>query len=248
MSLGYDAIPVGKSTRATALRKSALSQYNRADDAAERLTQYIITLSSSSSRVSTFSGSAVAVHPASEFLDDPSHLADRRIHQSVAQRLWPRGLLFEVTRFETVVVRQLGQYPPLVVGRLVGTVRRRRADRHGGVDRHAPSAISADLVGHCRAAPAAALGAVAVIAEADHQGVPRLGDLADHPTYFGGLAGEAITGKRRADHMKGVLRSPAEPGRVGKGLDHLLELDGRPGPAVGEQQWEGVGMAGSVVD
>ena len=56
ISFGKAAAPVGNSTRTSANRERKLSQYSRADDAAEAVSQYSITLSSISSRVSAFSG------------------------------------------------------------------------------------------------------------------------------------------------------------------------------------------------
>src|SRR5215469_14289377 len=56
ISFGNAAMPVGSSTRPKSPKKVKLSQYIRADDAADAVTQYIITLSTSSSLVSTFSG------------------------------------------------------------------------------------------------------------------------------------------------------------------------------------------------
>ena len=48
--------------------------------------------------------------------------------------------------------------------------------------------------------------------------------------------------------MKGVLRASAMRGRVGQRLDDLLELDDRSGPAVRDDQREGVGVRGPLVN
>jgi hypothetical protein len=56
ISLGKAATPVGSSTRSPPPKTRKLSQYSRADEAADAVAQYSITLSRSSSRVSTFSG------------------------------------------------------------------------------------------------------------------------------------------------------------------------------------------------
>ena len=55
ISLGKTETPVGAATESRLPRRK-LSQYRRADEAPAPGSQYIITLSSSSSRVSTFSG------------------------------------------------------------------------------------------------------------------------------------------------------------------------------------------------
>ena len=56
ISLGKRATPVGTSTRPPPVIDAKLSQYSLAEDAPELVAQYIIALSSSSSRVKTFSG------------------------------------------------------------------------------------------------------------------------------------------------------------------------------------------------
>ena len=56
ISLGKAATAVGTSTRPPSARFLKLSQYSRAEDAPYAVAQYSMTLSSNSSRVSTFSG------------------------------------------------------------------------------------------------------------------------------------------------------------------------------------------------
>ena len=56
ISLGNAATPVGSVTGSPPRKLAKLSQYTRADDAPEAVSQYSITLSSNSSRCSTFSG------------------------------------------------------------------------------------------------------------------------------------------------------------------------------------------------
>ena len=107
--------------------------------------------------------------------------------------------------------------------------------------------VAADLRGD-RRAPVAALGAVALVAQADHQRLPCPGDPADAPARRGRLAGEAVAGQRRADHVKGVLGAPAVCGRVGQRPDHLVELDDRSRPAVRDDEREGVAVWGPLMD
>ena len=56
ISLGKLATPVGTSTLAPPPKEVKLSHYNRAEDTAELVAQYIITLSRSSSLDKIFSG------------------------------------------------------------------------------------------------------------------------------------------------------------------------------------------------
>jgi hypothetical protein len=48
--------------------------------------------------------------------------------------------------------------------------------------------------------------------------------------------------------MEGVGRAPAMRRRVGERFDDLVELDDGSGPAVGDQQREGVVLRGSLMD
>jgi hypothetical protein len=79
-------------------------------------------------------------------------------------------------------------------------------------------------------AEVAALGAVPVVAEAVHELGPGGGDPNDVPAAFVGRAGEAVAGDGWDDQVE-VLRQR---------FDHVQELEERTGPAVGEDQRDGV--------
>jgi hypothetical protein len=48
--------------------------------------------------------------------------------------------------------------------------------------------------------------------------------------------------------MKGVLRPSTICGRIGKWLNHLVEFDDGSGPTVGDDQWESIGVRGTLMD
>ena len=82
----------------------------------------------------------------------------------------------------------------------------------------------------------AALGDIAVIAEATHQLRPRACGAGGLPAELGRLAREAVARQGRQHQVERVLGGAAVGGRVGEGADGLEELDDRAGPAVGHDQ------------
>ena len=192
---------------------------------------------------------AVAIRPGPELLDDPRQLPHRRIGQPVAQRLWPGGLLLGITGAPFPMLGQRGQGGLFLLGRIGQRFLRRPADRHVQMDCRAmvptSTAVSAELRGDGRA-PVATLGAVAVVAEALHQRLPSLGDLLHAPPGTAGLAGEAISRKRRAHDMEGVFGASGR--RIGQRLNHLVELHDRTRPAMRDHQREGVLVRRALVD
>ncbi|GAB3834321.1 hypothetical protein GCM10027610_029750 [Dactylosporangium cerinum] len=87
-------------------------------------------------------------------------------------------------------------------------------------------------------AEVAALRAVPLVAEPPHQLGPGPRDPGDVPAALVRRAGEAVPRDGR-DHQVEVARQR---------LDHVLELQERAGPAVGEDQCERVGLRGADVD
>jgi hypothetical protein len=86
-------------------------------------------------------------------------------------------------------------------------------------------------------APVAALGDVLAVAQAAHQLVQAVGDACSTPQPARSrLAREAVARQRRTDDVERVLGIAAVGDRVGQRPDHLLELDDRAGPAVGDEQ------------
>ena len=106
------------------------------------------------------------------------------------------------------------------------------------VDVHADDMIRVDAaqLGRDDRAGVAALGPVAVVAEAVHQLGPGLGHPAGVPAWPGERRGEAEAGQRRRDDMEGVGRVAAVASGVGQRADDFDELDDRAWPAVGDDQ------------
>ncbi len=211
------------------------------------VTQYIITLSRSSSRLSTFSGWPSQSIQAQNFSTIHASLTHGRIDQSVAQCLRPGGLLLGIAGAPLSVLGQRGQCPLLLRSWIRHRFSRGPTDRHVQVNGRAVAAVSPYLRGHSRA-PVPALGAVAVVAKAQHQRLPGLGDPLDAPPGAGGLAGESIPRQRRTDDMEGVLGATAVSRRIGQRLDHLVKLHDRARPAVGDHQREGVVVRRPLMD
>jgi hypothetical protein len=57
-----------------------------------------------------------------------------------------------------------------------------------------------------------------------------------------------VTRQRGDHHIEGVRRAAAVGGRIGERPDDLRLLDDRAGPAVGDDQRQGVGMGGADVE
>jgi hypothetical protein len=82
----------------------------------------------------------------------------------------------------------------------------------------------------------AALGDVAVIAEAVHQLGPGARHAAGVPADFGRFGGPAVAGQRWDDEVKRVLGGAAVRCRVGERADDPEQLDHRARPAVRDDQ------------
>src|SRR5207249_4517345 len=67
-------------------------------------------------------------------------------------------------------------------------------------------------------------------------------------TRLAGPAGEGIARKRRNHHVEAVVLVAAMGARVGQERNQLQELDEGARPAMGEDEWEGIGAAAPLVD
>ena len=95
--------------------------------------------------------------------------------------------------------------------------------------------------GHDRAG-VVAVGAVPVIAEPSHQLRPRPRGAQGVPAGLGGRPGEGEAGQRWDDYMEGIGRvAPVRP-RVGERPDQVDVLQKGVGPAVSQDQRDGVGL------
>jgi hypothetical protein len=97
-------------------------------------------------------------------------------------------------------------------------------------------------------APVAPLGAVAPVAEAGHQLGPGDGDAVGGPAGLAGRAGEAVAGQGRDHQVEGVARVAAVGAWVGQRADDAQELHDRAGPAMGEDQRQGLWLRGADVE
>jgi hypothetical protein len=119
---------------------------------------------------------------------------------------------------------------------------------HVGVDAQQPrGGLDAHGLGH-RGAPVAALGHELKVAQATHQHDPGARDPHRVPAGGGRPGREPVTGQGGDHHMERVRLAAAVGGRIGEGPDDLQLLDDRAGPAVGDDQREGVGMWGADVE
>ena len=150
-------------------------------------------------------------------------------------------MLLGVARVPVGVILDALQRAGFFRRRVADHVRPRR-HRKCDVDARAVRGIQgADRGGH-RRSPVAALCAVARITQALHQLGPGRGDAIDAPAGRGRLGREAEPGQGRADDMEGVGRIAAVLGWIDQRLDHLVELDDRPRPAMCDDQRHGAGM------
>src|ERR1700733_6861080 len=117
----------------------------------------------------------VAVSPCPELLDDPRQLPDRRVDQSIAERLRTGGLLFGIASAPLPVLDKCGQGLLIVLAENGGS-RDMPGERHVQVDAHAVTAVAPDLR-RPRRAPITALRAVSVVTQPPDQRLPRFGDL-----------------------------------------------------------------------
>ena len=90
--------------------------------------------------------------------------------------------------------------------------------------------------------PVAALCAVAFVAESGHQRGPGIGDVLDPPAGSEWFVAETEPGHGRAYDMERIGRVSAVGYRIGERPDHLVELDDRSGPSVGEHQRQRIGV------
>ena len=95
--------------------------------------------------------------------------------------------------------------------------------------------------GHDRAG-VVAVGAVPVITEPSHQHRPCVSGAQGVPAGLGRRPGEGEAGQRRDDYMEGIGRVTSVRPRVGERLDQVDVLQKRVGPAVSQDQWDGVGL------
>ena len=97
-------------------------------------------------------------------------------------------------------------------------------------------------------APITALGDVARVPEALHQLGPGLRDVVGIPTCACWLAGEAVSGHRGDDDIKGVFRTSTMSGGIRERSNDLeLFYDG-PRPAMGDDDRQGVQTTRADVD
>ena len=186
---------------------------------------------------------AVAVGPGPELLEDPCRLAGGRVDEAVAERLRPGRLLLGVARVPlgVVLAARRGRAAPRRVGSpssfgrapiarvtwIAGAVLGVGA-RRSPWSPPSPSRRPGRRSGRSRGRPSVV-----------RQRVAR--SSATPQPVVGRLAGEAEAGQRRGDDVEGVRGVAAVRGRVGERLDHLVELDDRARPAVGDQQRQRVG-------
>ena len=104
-----------------------------------------------------------------------------------------------------------------------------------------------DLGGDDRA-PVAALGSVLLVAELFHQRSPEEGRALLAEAAGGRDLGEAVAGDRGGDDGEGVLGVAAVGGGIGQRAEDLDDLVEGAGPAMGEDQREGVGSVALLVD
>ena len=178
---------------------------------------------------------AVAIGPGPEFLQDPRRLPARRIRQPVAERLRPGRLLLGIAGIPIGVIFDALQRPRLLRRRLpldIGPRRHRERDVNAG----AMCGVLRAERGRDRRAPIAALRAIARVTEPIHQHRPGRCDAVDTPAGRRRLGREAEAGQRRTNHVERVGRVAAMRGRIGQRLDHLVELDHRTRPAMGDDQ------------
>ena len=81
-----------------------------------------------------------------------------------------------------------------------------------------------------------------------HQRGPGLRHTEQVEAGLADRIGEAVPGQRRYDDVEGVRRVAAVGARIGQRTDHLGELDRRAGPAVREDQRQGVGLRRAYVE
>src|SRR5262249_35214782 len=120
-------------------------------------------------------------------------------------------------------------------------VHRLTGRREVAVPAHAaPPAAAGRPPARDAAAPIAAPGALALVAEARHQLGDGLGHALRTPAALVGLARETEPGQRRADHVEGILGLAAVGHGIGQRPDDLLKLDERTRPTVHDHQWQRV--------
>lgn len=184
-----------------------------------------------------------------QLLDDPSGKPRRGIRQPVGQGLGAGPLDLEVAGLAGKEVRaRLYPLPILfvelgAVGAVGGS-----CGGHREVDPDEPArVVEAQEVGHGRS-PVAAQGAEALVAQPAHQLRHGPGDTPRVPPSLGGRPGEAEAGQRGAHDVKGVRGIARSIDGAAERLDDVEHLGHRAGPAVEDEQRQGVGTLGASVD
>ena len=111
-----------------------------------------------------------------------------------------------------------------------------------------PSGFSRPSSRRDQGAAVAAVHAVAVVAEATHQGVEHDRDLRQRPAGLVDRRAETEAGHRGDDDREGVLGAATVRDRVDERADHVEEVDERAGVGVDQQQRRRVGLLGRDVD
>src|SRR5207247_9771972 len=96
--------------------------------------------------------------------------------------------------------------------------------------------------------PGATMRSVPVVAEALHELCKRGGDALDVPPCLFGRSREPESRNRWCDDMEGVRRVVAMGTWVHEPTDDLHELHHRTGPAVRQQQRNGIPLSGSDME
>src|SRR5215211_1437402 len=190
----------------------------------------------------------VGAEGVAEQLAAPGELAGGGVGQGVGDGLGLGGL-------ELVVDRPLhkpleeGQVAELVGGQALqlGRVAGGEGEELGDMDPEDVVGVDPALEGGDDGAGVVAVGAVAPIAEAGHELGPGSGGAQGVPAGLGGGAGEAEAGQRGDDQVEGVGGvGPVGPG-VGEGGGQVQVFQEGVGPAVGQDQREGVGLGRAEV-
>ncbi len=186
-------------------------------------------------------GEAVALAHAHDQLV-PRQLTGRRVGEGVRERLRAGRLDGGEARL-LLEVREDGEAGVVVRGEGVHLAGGARGEREQLQDVRADQALGAEqaqLPADEGAAVAAVCAVARPVAEAPHQGVPGQGHSAGAPAAVAGGAGEGVAGHGGHDDVEGVGRVAAVGPGVGERADHLGELGEGAGPAVGQDQRQGV--------
>ena len=185
-----------------------------------------------------------------ELLDNPGSQAGRRVVQPIAEGLRLRSLHVAVAPLVGEGLLALACPGQLFRRharlRVVHVGPRRR--HHVQVDAHHPVRMMGRLPAADAATPVAALRTPPLVAKPPHQLAEQLRHSLRVVAALGRLVGKAVAGNRRCDDVEGVGRIAAIRGRIGERPDDLVELHDRTGPAVSNQEREGVLVGRALVD